>query len=130
MFKNKILDFYYKSNNINYSKIKLRKLLNIIKYKNIEDIMNFLGNFKTKGARLLKEIILNAYKNFRRQIESKPQNVYLKNIIINKSRRFKKIRPVSQGRANKIKKQFFTLILILNQEKHKITKNKNKWDKR
>ncbi|UOQ33001.1 50S ribosomal protein L22 [Candidatus Karelsulcia muelleri] len=122
MFKNKKLDFYYKSNNINYSKIKLIKLINIIKSKNIEDIMNLLINFKTKGAILLKEIILKAYKNFSRQ--SPKNNVYIKNIIINKSRIFKKIRPTSQGRAKKIKKQFFKMILILYQEK------KKKWDKR
>ncbi|MGX7592056.1 large ribosomal subunit protein uL22 [Candidatus Karelsulcia muelleri] len=126
MFKNKSLDFYYKSNNINYSKIKLRKLLNLIKYKNIEYIMNFLGNFKTKGASLLKQIILNAYKNFSRQIEDKNQKVYIKNIIINKSRMLKKIRPTSQGRANKIKKQFFNMILILEKQKP----NNQKWDKR
>ncbi|MGX7591061.1 large ribosomal subunit protein uL22 [Candidatus Karelsulcia muelleri] len=125
MFKNKILDFYYKSNNINYSKIKLLKLINIIKSKNIEDIMNLLVNFKTKGAILLKEIILNASKNFSRQIEYQKQNVYIKNIIINKSRIFKKIRPAPQGRAKKIKKQFFKMILILNQKK-----NNKKWDKR
>ncbi|MGX7592884.1 large ribosomal subunit protein uL22 [Candidatus Karelsulcia muelleri] len=116
MFKNKRLDFYYKSNNINYSKLKLIKLINIIKSKNIEDIMNFLVNFKTKGAILLKEIILNAYKNFSRQIEYQKQNVYIKNIRINKSRSFQKIRPVPQGRTNKIKKQFFKMILILNKE--------------
>ncbi|MGX7591201.1 large ribosomal subunit protein uL22 [Candidatus Karelsulcia muelleri] len=124
MFKKKKLDFSYKSNNINYSKIKLIKLLNIINSKNIEYIMNLLGNFKTKGAILLKEIIWNAYNNFRRQIESPTKNVYIKNILINKSRSFKKIRPAPQGRANKIKKQLFKIILTLNQEK------KKKWDKR
>ncbi|WP_204086339.1 large ribosomal subunit protein uL22 [Candidatus Karelsulcia muelleri] len=118
MLKNKKLDFSYKSNNINYSKIKLIKLLNIIKSKNIEYIMNLLGNFKTKGAILLKTIILNAYKNFSRQIESQKKNVFIKNIIINKSRSFKKIRPAPQGRANKIKKQLFKIIFILNQEKN------------
>ncbi|MGX7592338.1 large ribosomal subunit protein uL22 [Candidatus Karelsulcia muelleri] len=122
MFKTKI---YYKSNKINYSKIKIRKLINIIKYKNIEYIMNLLGNIKTKGAIFLKEIILNAYNNFSRQIEYHKKNVYIKNIIINQSRSFKKMRPVSQGRTNKIKKQFFQMILILNQEK-----NNKKWDKR
>ncbi|MGX7590634.1 large ribosomal subunit protein uL22 [Candidatus Karelsulcia muelleri] len=116
--KHNKLYFSYKSNNINYSKIKLIKLLNIIKSKNIEYIMNLLGNFKTKGAILLKTIILNAYKNFSRQIESQKKNVFLKNIIINKSRSFKKIRPAPQGRANKIKKQFFKIIFILNQEKN------------
>ncbi|WP_204098306.1 large ribosomal subunit protein uL22 [Candidatus Karelsulcia muelleri] len=119
MFQNNKLDFYYKSNNINYSKIKLIKLLNIIKSKNIEYIMNLLGNFKTKGALLLKEIILNAYKHFSRQIESQTQNVYIKNILINKSISFKKLRAAPQGRANQIKKQFFKIILIL-----------KKWDKR
>ncbi|MGX7591491.1 large ribosomal subunit protein uL22 [Candidatus Karelsulcia muelleri] len=118
MFKNKKLDFYYKSNNINYSKIKLIKLINIIKSKNIEYIMNLLGNFKTKGAILLKEIILNAYQNFSRQIEYQKQNVYIKNIRINKSISFKKMRPAPQGRANQIKKQFFKIILILNQKKN------------
>ncbi|MGX7590776.1 large ribosomal subunit protein uL22 [Candidatus Karelsulcia muelleri] len=118
MLKNKKLYLSYKSNNINYSKIKLIKLLNIIKSKNIEYIMNLLGNFKTKGAILLKTIILNAYKNFSRQIESQKQNVFIKNIIINKSRSFKKIRPAPQGRANKIKKQLFKIIFILNQEKN------------
>ncbi|MGX7593312.1 uL22 family ribosomal protein [Candidatus Karelsulcia muelleri] len=124
MFTNQI-DFYYKSNNINYSKIKLIKLIHIIKYKHIEEIMNLLGNLKTKGAILLKDIILNAYKNLSRQIEYQKQNVYLKNIIINKSRMFQKIRPAPQGRTNKIKKQFFKMILILNQKQ-----NNNKWDKR
>ncbi|MGX7590915.1 uL22 family ribosomal protein [Candidatus Karelsulcia muelleri] len=119
MFKKKTLDFYYKSNHINYSKIKLRKLINIIKYKNIEDIMNLLGNFKTKGAIFLKEIILKAYKNFRRPIESPQKNVFIKNILINKSISFKKMRPAPQGRTHKIKKQFFKIILIL-----------KKWDKR
>ncbi|AXN02661.1 large ribosomal subunit protein uL22 [Candidatus Karelsulcia muelleri] len=104
---------YYKYNNINYSQIKLRKLINILKYKNIEYIRNLLGNLKNKGAIFLKKIILNAYKQNFYKIESQKQNVYLKNIIINKSIRFQKIRPAPQGRANKIKKQFFKMILIL-----------------
>ncbi|MGX7593453.1 uL22 family ribosomal protein [Candidatus Karelsulcia muelleri] len=112
----------YKSKQINYSKNKFIKLINIIKYKHIEYIMNLLGNMKTKGAIFLKEIILNAYNNFSRQIESQKHTVFIKNIIINQSRIVKKMRPASQGRANQIKKKFVKMILILNQE--------NKWDKR
>ncbi|WDE42250.1 uL22 family ribosomal protein [Candidatus Karelsulcia muelleri] len=104
---------YYKSNNINYSQIKLIKLINILKSKNIEYIINLLGNLQNKGAIFLKKIILNAYKQNFYKIESQKQNVYLKNIIINKSIMFQKIRPAPQGRANKIKKQFFKMILIL-----------------
>ncbi|MGX6961006.1 MAG: uL22 family ribosomal protein [Candidatus Karelsulcia muelleri] len=109
MFNN----LYYKSNNINYSQIKLIKLINILKYKNLEYIINFLGKIKNKGAICLKQIILNAYNQNCSKIESQPKNVYIKNIIINKSIRFKKIRPAPQGRVNKIKKQFVKMILIL-----------------
>ncbi|MGX7591349.1 uL22 family ribosomal protein [Candidatus Karelsulcia muelleri] len=105
--------FYYKSNNINYSQMKLIKLINILKYKNIEYIINLLGNMKNKGAICLKQIILNAYNQNFSKIESQKKNVYLKNIIINKSIMFKKIRPAPQCRTNKIKKQFVKIILIL-----------------
>jgi large subunit ribosomal protein L22 len=111
---------YYKSNNINYSQIKLIKLINILKYKNIEYIINLLGNIKNKGAIFLKKIIVNAYNQNYSKIESK--NVYIKNIIINKSIRFKKMRPAPQGRANKIKKQFFKIILIIKNYNNKINK--------
>ncbi|MGX7593027.1 uL22 family ribosomal protein [Candidatus Karelsulcia muelleri] len=105
---------YYKSNNINYSQIKLLKLINILKSKNIEYIRNFLGTIKNKGAIVFNKIILNAYYQNFYKIEA--QNVYLKNIIINKSIRFQKLRTAPQGRANKIKKQFFKMILILKQD--------------
>ncbi|MGX7590493.1 uL22 family ribosomal protein [Candidatus Karelsulcia muelleri] len=111
---NKLKTFYYKSNNINYSQIKLIKLINILKSKDIEYIINLLVNIKNKGAIFLKQIILNAYNQNFYKIESKQKNVYLKNIIINKSIRFQKLRPAPQGRTNKIKKQFFKIILILN----------------
>ncbi|MGX7592747.1 large ribosomal subunit protein uL22 [Candidatus Karelsulcia muelleri] len=106
----------YKSKNINYSPLKLIKLIKILKHKPVAYIIHVLGKMKNKGAICLKHLILNAYHQNGSPIEDHKQNVYLTNIIINKSIRFKKIRPAPQGRVKKINKQFVNIILILKKE--------------
>ncbi|WGH27143.1 MAG: hypothetical protein NHG12_00190 [Candidatus Shikimatogenerans bostrichidophilus] len=93
--------------NLKISPRKIRLLTDLLKGKKIFDSLNYLNNYKSyKKSKILINIILSSISNYKNKTgRNDIDNLYIKNIEVNSSGIIKKIKYVSQGRVNIIKKR-------------------------
>ncbi|MDH3003710.1 MAG: uL22 family ribosomal protein [Candidatus Shikimatogenerans sp. JK-2022] len=114
---------------IKYLKIsprKIRLLTNLIKGKKVIYSIYLLKNYKSyKKSKILLNIINTSIYNYKLKTKlNDVENLYIKNIIVNSSGMIKKIKYVSQGRINIIRKRLcYIKIELIN---YKIIKNGSK----
>ncbi|WGH28136.1 MAG: uL22 family ribosomal protein [Candidatus Shikimatogenerans bostrichidophilus] len=98
---------------------KIRLIVNLIKNKNIIETINFLKNYKSyKKSKILLNVIFLGISNYKNKTGlNNIKNLYIKNIEVNSSGMMKRIKYVSQGRVNIIRKKLsFIKLEIINKK--------------
>lgn len=112
---------------------KLRILANLIRGKNVEEVLINLNYINTKAAFLIKKVIYSAVANARNYYNIKEVNNFLvKNIIVNEGPKNRKFFPRAKGKTDFIEKKTSHIIIELTKLNIKNTTNRNGkiWDKK
>ena len=100
---------------------KARLVLDLIKYRRVEDAMNTLA-FTRKGvapaiSKLLRSAVENAnYLGQEKGIDVDIDNLYVKRAIANEGPRMKRIRPAPMGRAYRYQRRIAHLEVVLTEK--------------
>ncbi|WGH27816.1 MAG: 50S ribosomal protein L22 [Candidatus Bostrichicola ureolyticus] len=103
--------------NVPISPRKMRLMTNNIRNISVNKALNILNNNKKKSSIFLKKLLLSALSNWKlknKNIENLDKPLYIREIIVNKAHTLKRLRIVSKGRANQIKKTFNNVKIIIN----------------
>ncbi|WGH26817.1 MAG: 50S ribosomal protein L22 [Candidatus Bostrichicola ureolyticus] len=106
--------------NVPISPRKMRLMTNNIRNISVNKALNILNNNKKKSSIFLKKLLLSALSNWKlknkniENIENIDKPLYIREIIVNKAHTLKRLRIVSKGRANQIKKTFNNVKIIIN----------------
>ncbi|WGH24837.1 MAG: 50S ribosomal protein L22 [Candidatus Shikimatogenerans bostrichidophilus] len=95
---------------------KIRATINLIKGKNVFYVLNLLDNFLSfKISIIFKKIIKSAIYNYiNKNGEISFKDIYIKNIIVNSSGYYKRIKYAPMGRCHMIKKRLSYIKIIIN----------------
>ncbi|MDH3003977.1 MAG: uL22 family ribosomal protein, partial [Flavobacteriia bacterium] len=80
----------------------------------VNKALNILNNNKKKSSIFLKKLLLSALSNWKLKNKNIDKPLYIREIIVNKAHTLKRLRIVSKGRANQIKKTFNNVKIIIN----------------
>ena len=105
---------------VRISPVKVRRIANEIKNKNVLDAEAYLSVISNKGGIVLKKIIHSARTNYLNKSKDKnidEKNLIVKNILVNCGPTLKRFQPISKGRAQKILKRSCHIIVeVINKE--------------
>ena len=113
---------------------KIRLIADLVRGKEVNKARQEL-EFSSKRAaspvlKLLNSAITNAQKNFEVK-ENEIPDLYIKEIFVEESRKFKRWRPISRGSAHEIQKKTSNIIIVLEKkEPDKQEEKKGKADKK
>ncbi|WGH26300.1 MAG: 50S ribosomal protein L22 [Candidatus Bostrichicola ureolyticus] len=100
--------------NVPISPRKMRLIANNIRNLSVNNALNILKYSKQKSSIFFKKLLLSALSNWKIKNKNIEQPLYIKEIIVNKSRTLKRLRIASKGRANQIKKKYNNVKIIIN----------------
>jgi large subunit ribosomal protein L22 len=106
---------------------KVRRVVELIKGKNVEEALNILS-FTPKAAaveleKTLKSATANAL-SLEGTAKLKAEDLWIKNIFVDGGPILKRIRPTSMGRAYRIRKRTNHLTIVVTDGKEEIKKEK------
>jgi large subunit ribosomal protein L22 len=101
------------------SPLKLRKVINQIRGKNLLEAIYILKNLPNKGARLALKVLNSAIANLKYKSEEKIEDLSkfkVLKICVDQAPVMKRIMPRARGRADIIRKQSSHLLVIIGDE--------------
>lgn len=101
--------------------LKAKIVLNLIKGKGVEEAKAILMATPREGARIIAKVLDSAYANAKFAVNERDMNFDLSTMFVeeayaNAGSTLKRIRPRSQGRADRILKRTSHITIILNQK--------------
>jgi large subunit ribosomal protein L22 len=101
---------------IRISPTKVRKVLETVKGKPVEDALNNLKFMPQKGARKLDKVIRSAVANADQKNPGfDVDSLFVRNIFVDQGTSLKRFRPRAQGRAYRILKRTSHITVILSE---------------
>ncbi|WP_185850813.1 50S ribosomal protein L22 [Blattabacterium cuenoti] len=105
------------SNEVSISPRKIRLVVNLVKNKEIQEALDILKYSKKHQISLiLRKLLLSALSNWNKiykNILEKDSNLYIGKIVVNQGKTLKRLRPVPQGRGNRIRKRSSKILVVL-----------------
>ncbi|HCR48739.1 MAG TPA: 50S ribosomal protein L22 [Bacteroidetes bacterium] len=101
---------------VRMSPLKMRIIVNEVRGMRVPDALNKLRFMPQMAARTVEKTIASAYSNLRDKFgaESIDENaLYIREIFVDSAPMFKRIQPVSRGRAFRIKKRNSHLTVVV-----------------
>ncbi|MDP2959820.1 MAG: 50S ribosomal protein L22 [candidate division Zixibacteria bacterium] len=98
---------------------KVRRVVELIKDKNVEEALNILSFVPKYAAQYIEKILKSATANAISQegtAKLKAEDLYIKKIFVDGGPMMKRIRPSSMGRAYQIRKRTNHLTIIVSDE--------------
>ncbi|MFH0930783.1 MAG: 50S ribosomal protein L22 [Candidatus Zixiibacteriota bacterium] len=98
---------------------KVRRVVELIKDKNVEEALNILSFVPKYAAQYIEKILKSATANAISQegtAKLKAEDLYIKKIFVDGGPMMKRIRPSSMGRAYRIRKRTNHLTIIVSDE--------------
>ncbi|WP_185851401.1 large ribosomal subunit protein uL22 [Blattabacterium cuenoti] len=113
-------------NGIRNSPRKIRLVINLIRYKNVQEALDLLRySSKCKISIYIIKLILSLLSNWNKKYIEKsmrdvPKNLlsslYIKDIRVNQGKTLKRLRPVPQGRGHRIRKRSSNVVIYLDKK--------------
>ncbi|WP_185855348.1 large ribosomal subunit protein uL22 [Blattabacterium cuenoti] len=105
-------------NKVKSSSRKMRRLVNLIRNKEIKNALEILSNInRSKRSIVLKKLLLSLLSNWKikygSSLKKKKENLFINSIIVNKNKILKRIRPAPQGKGHRIKKELISVVVTL-----------------
>ena len=98
---------------------KVRRVVELIKDKNVEEALNILSFVPKYAAQYIEKVLKSATANAISQegtAKLKAEDLYIKKIFVDGGPMMKRIRPSSMGRAYRIRKRTNHLTIIVSDE--------------
>jgi len=92
---------------------KLNLIADLVRNKKVDKALETLKFLPKKGAKYLYKAIQSAKSNAENNLKQSSSDLYIKEIIVNKGPVYKRIMPVSRGRAHRILKRTSNVIINL-----------------
>ncbi|MGD9487840.1 MAG: 50S ribosomal protein L22 [Calditrichaceae bacterium] len=105
-----------KTKYLRMSPIKMRRVLDLVRGMNVEEALNLLHFTRKNAAEPIAKTIQAAYANLGNKEEGERINmndVYIKTAFVDGGATLKRFRPMSMGRAGKIRKRTSHLTIIV-----------------
>lgn len=105
-----------KTKYLRMSPIKMRRVLDLVRGMNVEEALNLLHFTRKNAAEPIAKTIQAAYANLGSREEGERINmteVYIKTAFVDGGATLKRFRPMSMGRAGKIRKRTSHLTIIV-----------------
>ncbi|MCF7885577.1 MAG: 50S ribosomal protein L22 [Candidatus Marinimicrobia bacterium] len=87
---------------------KLRQVADLVRGKDLEDVLNTLHFSRKKSSRMIEKTVRSCVANMMNTDEGaaiEPEDLYLKEIVIDEGPTMKRYRPRAMGRATEIRKR-------------------------
>ena len=101
---------------IRMSPLKIRRVLELVKGKSVQDALNTLHFTRKDAASPVYKTIHTAFSNLANQNEEERfemEDVYVKNAFVDGGPTIKRFRPMSMGRAGKIRKRTSHITIVV-----------------
>ena len=101
---------------LNYLRIaprKVRLVSDLVKGKSVAEVQSILKNTKKRSAHSLYKLLNSAVANAKHNFQVEKENLFIKNVLINKGPTLKRSFPRSRGMANPINKRSSHITIIL-----------------
>jgi len=99
------------------SPLKLRKMINLVRGKKVQDALYLLKTLPNKGAKMAYKVIASASANFKNLYpESKTDALVVSAVFVNQAPILKRMMPRARGRADVLRKQSSHLSVIVTSE--------------
>ncbi|HFB68618.1 MAG TPA: 50S ribosomal protein L22 [Calditrichae bacterium] len=105
-----------KARYIRISPFKVRQVVPLIKDKNVEEALNILHFTPKRAARVLEKALRSAVANFYEKEEGSKvltSDIYVKKITVDGGPMLKRYRPMSMGRAGRIRRRTSHITIVL-----------------
>ncbi len=105
-----------KARYIRISPFKVRQVVPLIKDKNVEEALNILHFTPKRAARVLEKALRSAVANFYEKEEGAKvltSDIYVKKITVDGGPMLKRYRPMSMGRAGRIRRRTSHITIVL-----------------
>ena len=103
--RKKEFDCYCESKYLLINPFKLRKIADEIRLKNANEALLFLKAIPQRGAGVIYKALKSAISNGVNNHNQNADNLYIKSIIIDESKKLKRFQPRARGRAFSIIKR-------------------------
>jgi large subunit ribosomal protein L22 len=105
-----------RSNYLRTSPLKMRRVLDQIKDKNVEDALNYLHFSPKRSSEFIEKALRSAVANFYEAYEGKKistRDLYVKHVSVDGGPVLRRFRPMSMGRAGRIRRRTSHLRIII-----------------
>ncbi len=105
-----------KSKYVRISPFKVRRVVGLIKDKNVEDALNILHFSPKRAAKVLEKTLRSAVANFFFDEEAaklSPHDIYIKQILVDEGPMLRRFRPMSMGRAGRIRRRTSHITIVV-----------------
>jgi len=100
---------------IRVSPRKIRLLMDEIRGKNVEEVLNLLTFAPQKGAPILRKVVNSALANAGQYPDIDVDSLFIRRVFANEGPTLKRFRPRAMGRATRIRKRSCHLTVILDE---------------
>lgn len=101
---------------IRMSPIKMRRVVALVKDKNVEEALNILEYTPKRAARPLKKALQSAVANYFANDDAPkvtPGEIFIKKITVDGGPVLRRFRPMSMGRAGRIRRRTSHLTVVI-----------------
>lgn len=109
------MDVKAKAKFIRISPTKVRKILEVVKGKPVEDALNNLKFMPQKAAGILDKVIRSAVANADQKSGIDVDSLLVRNVCVDQGMSLKRFRPRAQGRAYRIVKRTSHITVTLSE---------------
>jgi len=105
-----------RSNYLRTSPLKMRRVLGEIKGKNVEAALNYLHFSPKRSAEFIEKALRSAVANFYEAYEGKKistRDLYIKHVSVDGGPVLRRFRPMSMGRAGRIRRRTSHLSIVI-----------------
>jgi len=90
---------------IRISPRKIRYIVDMVKSKPIEDVIDILSLTPKKAAAIVKKAVESAVANATENHEMKEEDLFISKMVVNEGPVLKRFKPRARGRATRIRKR-------------------------
>ncbi len=98
------------------SPTKIRRVLDYIKEKNVEDALNFLHFSKKRSSEYIEKALRSAVANYFEAYEGKrltTKDLYIKKVTVDGGPILRRFRPMSMGRVGRLRRRTSHLTIVI-----------------
>jgi len=102
------------------SPLKMRRVIDLIKGKNVEDALNVLHFSPKRSAKFIEKTLRSAVANFFEAYEGKKitaDDLYIKKVWVDEGPMLRRFRPMSMGRVGRIRRRTSHLTIVVEDKK-------------